>query len=131
MDQIPLVDELIVAGKRFVQEFDKSFPIAVAFWLKDRDESKWSLHVASQKIDDGNRHQAFGEIVRITGQMTDTHLGLMDVKLREMDDRIVQFALDFRCRHPAPLATVFNVPTFEGVEVDGMYLYPPLRTAAA
>ena len=131
MDQIPLVNELIDAGKRFVEEFDKTFPIAVAFWLKDRDESRWSLHIASAKIGDADRQKAFAEIVRIGALMKDTYLDATDVKLRTMDERMVQFALDFRRRYPAPIATVYNVPSFDGVEVEGMYLYPPLRTAAA
>lgn len=129
MDQIPL--ELIEVGRRFLDEFDQTFPIAVAFWLKDRNESEWNLHIASEKISDADRQKAFAEIVRITGQMRDTPLDLMDIKLRKMEDRIVQFALDFRRRYPASLATVFNVPTFEGVDVDGMYLYPPFKTVMA
>ncbi|MBI1831745.1 MAG: hypothetical protein HYR84_09880 [Planctomycetes bacterium] len=123
-----MVTELVDAGRRFLEEFDKTFPIAAAFWLKDRDESGWSLHIASDKISDADRQNAFAEMVRITTAMKYPYLGPTDIKLRRVSDRIVQFALDFRRRYPAPLATVFNVPTFEGVEVEGMYLYPP-RTA--
>ena len=38
MDQVPLVDEMIEAGNRFVEEFNKTFPGTVAFWLKVRGE---------------------------------------------------------------------------------------------
>src|ERR1017187_1902140 len=100
MDQIPLVTELVDAGKRFVEEFDKTFPIAVAFWLKDRDESSWNLHIASRQINDADRQKAFGEIVRVTTQMKDPYVGLMDIRLQKMDDRIVQFALDIQRRRP-------------------------------
>ena len=130
MDQIPLVTELVDAGKRFVEEFDKTFPIAVAFWLKDRDESSWNLHIASRQINDADRQKAFGEIVRVTTQMKDPYVGLMDIRLQKMDDRIVQFALDIQRRRPG-LTMVFDVPSYYGVEVEGMYLYPPLQTAAA
>ena len=58
MDQIPLVNELIENGARFLEEFGKTYPVTVAFWLKDRDESRWHLHIASEKISDADRRKA-------------------------------------------------------------------------
>ena len=52
MDQVPLVNKFIDAGRHFLADFDKTFPIAVAFWLKNRDEGSWNLHIASEKIGD-------------------------------------------------------------------------------
>lgn len=129
MGQNPLVNELIEAGARFLEEFEKRYPVAVAFWLKGRDESSWNLHIASEKISDAKIREAYGEVHRIPAQLKDVYFDPFDVILRQMDDPIVQYALDSQRRFPARLATVFNVPTFEGVEVEGMYLYPPGHTA--
>ena len=131
MDQNPLVSEQIEAGARFLMEFEKRYPVAVAFWLKNREEREWVLHIASEKISDTKIREGYGEVHHITAQMTDVYFDPLNVILRKMDDPIVQFALDFQRRYPVRLATIFNVPTFEGVEVEGMYLYPPVKTVAA
>lgn len=132
MDQSPLVEQgQVEAGQKFIEEFDKVFPVAVAFWLKDKEESSWKFHVASKKIGDAERPKAFEEIVRIARDLRSPWLGIMNIRLRKPDDRIVQFALNFQDRYPAHKATIFDVPSFEGVEVEGMYLYPPIQAAAA
>ena len=131
MDQTPLVNDMIDAGAQFLKEFEKRYPIAAAFWMKDRDESRWNLHVASQGICETDRGNAYSEVIRIAKDMKDYYFDPLNVKLRRMDAPIVKFVMDFQSRHPGRIATVFNVPTFEGVEVEGMYLYPPVRTAAA
>jgi hypothetical protein len=124
MDHTPLVDDLVETGARFLQEFGKKYPIAVAFWLKDKDERRWYLHVASEKIRDGAVRDAYGDVLAVTAQMKDDYFDPFNIKLRKMDDPIVRFALDFQKRYPGKIMTVFNVPTFEGVEVEGMRLYP-------
>jgi hypothetical protein len=128
---MPLVNELIETGARFLEEFNKCYPVAVAFWLKSADENRWHLHIASDKIKEGKTQDTYLEVLRITGQMKALYFDPFYVTLRLMDDPIVRFALDFQHRFPGRMATVFNVPTFEGVEVDGMYLYPPLQSVAA
>jgi hypothetical protein len=131
MDQNPLVSELIEVGARFLKEFDKSYPVAVAFWLKSEDESRWHLHIASEKNRDGNARDAYGAVLRIAAQMKDVSFDPFYVRLCGMDESIVQFALDYRRRYPGRMAAVSNVPSFFGVEVEGMYLYPPAKTVAA
>lgn len=131
MDQEPLVKELIEAGARFLGEFGIRYPVAVAFWLKTPDESRWHLHIASEKIGNGPVGDAYGEVVRVTRDMKDIDFDPSYVRLRKMDDRIIQFALDYQRRHPAHFPAVYDVPSFHGVEVEAMYLYPPLQAAAA
>ena len=130
MDQNALVNELVKAGSRFLEEFGKNYPIAVAFWMKEKDERRWHLHIASEKVGDAGTRDAYGAVIRVAEQMRDISFDPFYVRLRTMDEKIVQFALDFQRRHPG-LAAVFDVPSYYGVEVEGMYLYPPLKVAAA
>ena len=131
MDQTSLVNDLIEAGERFLEEFEKSYPVAVAFWLKNRDDRGWYLHVASPKLIDGRTRDAYGEVLRVIGQLKEVNFDPFNVKLRKMDDPIVRFALDFQRPFPERGAMIFDVPSYYGVEVEGMYLYPPLKAAAA
>jgi hypothetical protein len=131
MDQITLVGELVEAGSRFLDEFGKHYPIAIAFWLKARDERGWNLHIASEEIGDAKIREAYGEVLRSAAQVKDVFFDPFDVVLRKMDDPIVQFALDSQRGFPARRAMLSNVPSFGGIEIEAIYLYPPLKTAAA
>src|SRR5580658_1846651 len=106
MDQIPLVNELIESGTCFLAEFDKNYPVAIAFWLKTSDVSRWRLHVASAKIIDGKTRDAYLEVIRVTGQMKGSYFDPSYVTLRLMDDPIIRFAIDFQRRHPGRIATI-------------------------
>ena len=69
MDHEPLVKEQIDAGARFLREFDKYAPVRVAFWLKESDRQYWHLYVASDEITDDNFDLAYGEVIRIAGEL--------------------------------------------------------------
>jgi hypothetical protein len=134
MDQNSLVDvpkDLVDAGCRFLGEFAKSYPIAIAFWRKDRHEHDWSLHVASPKITVENMRDAYGEVHRLAQGMKDVHFDPFLLRLERMDDPYVQFAMEYTRPLPAQIATVFHVPTFRGLDVEGMHIYPPIKTPAA
>jgi hypothetical protein len=126
MDQNALVNDLVKRGAAFLEEFEKLHPIAVAFWLKNKGEKRWHLHVASEKLDDAARYDAYADVIRIANELS---FGPSFVRLRKIDEKIVQWALAYQHRHPS-LAAVFDVPSFYGVEVEGMYLYPPMKAAA-
>jgi hypothetical protein len=129
MDQNLLVNELVKMGSRFLEEFDKRYPIAVAFWMKEKDDIEWRLHIASDKIGDAKR-EVYGEVRRVAETMKDIGFDSSYVRLETMDERIIQWALDRQRRNPGP-RVIFDVPGFYGEEVEGMYLYPTVKTAIA
>ena len=130
MDQTPLVNDLIESGMLFLAEFAKSYPVGAAFWLKANDDRKWRLHIASPTLQDGRKRDAYGEVIRITDQMKDVFFDPFNVILRKMDDDIVKFALSYKRIFPTRGATIYDVPSYYGEEVEGMYLYPPIKAAA-
>ena len=69
MDHEPLVTEQIEAAAAFLREFDKYAPVRVAFWLKESDRQYWHLYVASDEITDDNFDLAYGEVIRIAGEL--------------------------------------------------------------
>jgi hypothetical protein len=129
MDQGPLVSERIVAGEQFIKEFDKTYPVQIAFWLK-KPASRWHLHVASSKLSDG-KMDAYAEVRRIIREMKNPHFGSFQVKLHRMTDSPVQRALEIQRWHEAPTGHVFPADVFGNLEVEAAYIYPPLKTAAA
>jgi hypothetical protein len=124
MDQVPLVSEQIDAGTKFLGEFQKYLPIQAAFWLKETEEGDWSLYVASEQITDDNFDVAYGEVLRIAGQLRDPWFDPFQVKVIGANDPLAQAALDIQRRFPGRMPTRFHRRIFGGVSVDEVYVYP-------
>jgi hypothetical protein len=132
MDQGPLVTGQIDAGARFLGEFQKSIPVQMAFWLKESDAGEWNLYVASDQITDDNFDVAYGEVVRIAGQIRDPYFDIFQVKVIGADDPLAQAALDTKRGHPGPVASRLHGKVFGGVPVEEVYIYPsPIPVPAA
>jgi hypothetical protein len=124
MDQIPLVIEQIDAGTRFLNEFQKYMPVQVAFWLKEAEEVDWNLYVVSDQITEDNFDVAYGEVLRIAGQLRDPLFDPFQVKLIGANDLLAQAALDIQRRFPGGIPTWFHGKTFGGRSVEDVYIYP-------
>jgi hypothetical protein len=74
MDQNPLVTEEIDAGEELLSRFSAYAPVESAFWLNPSDDGRWSLYIASGKIDDSNLDVAYGEVLRIVSDMNTPYL---------------------------------------------------------
>ena len=120
------------AGARFLGEFQKYLPVKAAFWLKESGEDEWNLHVASDQITDDNFDVAYGEVLRIAGQLRDPFFDPFQVKLIGADDPLAKAALEINRRYPGPVATRFHGKEFGGLPVEEVYIYPspiPVPTA--
>jgi hypothetical protein len=76
MDQVPLVNEWKEGGKKFLEEFNNTFPVKTAFWAKDSEESPWYLYVASDKIDADNISAAYTEVLRTAKERGKNNFGV-------------------------------------------------------
>ena len=128
MDQEPLVTEQIEAAARFLGEMGKYVPVRVAFWLKESDEDRWKLYVASDQIRQDNIDVAYGEVLRIAGRMRDPNFDPFQVKIVTPGDPYARSAMDVRDRYPAAIPTRLRRRPLGGVQVEEAYIYP--RTAA-
>ena len=119
MDQSPLVNQLIESGSQFLSEFEKIDPIAVAYWLKNK-ESSWRLYVASPKFSEGFG-TGFSDVNQVVAKMKGVYFDSSYVRLERTDDPMPRFMLDFQRKYPGRMVPVDDVPTFFGVEVDGVF----------
>jgi hypothetical protein len=130
MDQGPLVTEQIEAGARFLAEFQNQYPVQAAFWLKDSEHGNWSLYVASEQITDDNFDLAYGEVVRIAGELKDPWFDLFQVRVIGAEGPLAKAAAALQHRYPGRLPARSSGGAFGGVEVDEVYVYPsPLPVA--
>jgi hypothetical protein len=98
---ITLVDDQIDAGRVFLGRLkDRKFPIAVACWARSTEEDRWTLYVASPRVDEQGRLEAYREIIdslRFVGSewVTSSNVELVGVKNpagREMIERLQRFS---------------------------------------
>lgn len=122
--------EKIDAGRTFLTEFEKKIPIQAAFWIKDSEEGRWYLYVASDQINDHNIKVAYGEVLRIARTMRDPNFDPFQVKAIGADNPLARAAMDVLQRYPGRLATHFHSRVFGGVGVEEGYIYPsPIAVA--
>jgi hypothetical protein len=121
MDQGPLVNERIEAASRFLREFDEFAPVVVAFWLKDSELGRWTFYLASDRVDDTNYRDAYGEIVRIASQLRDSNFDPFRVRLLLMTDSLVAAALAACQGHPPKIPFRLRVTSFGGIAAEEVY----------
>ncbi len=121
MDQGSLVKEQIAAGNRFLREFDRYAPIVVAFWLKDSENGRWTLYVASDRVDDSNYDVAYGEIIRIAREMKDRDFDPFQVRLLRMGDPPAKAAIAAYSGRPPTIPFTIRATNFGGIGADEIY----------
>jgi len=127
MDQGPLVTEQLDAGLTFLGEYEKKFPVQVAFWIKNV-EGKWRLYVASEKISDSNFTLGYKEVVRITHEHPDPWLDPFQIRVIGADDLLAKAALDAIQQTPKPMYKRLRQTKFGTEFVEEICIYPLLNT---
>ncbi len=123
MDSGPLVTEQIDAGARFLAEFEKAIPVAVAFWLKRPDRESLALCIASDQFQDEKRYAAYGEVVRVKGVLRDPELDPFQITLLEPTDPLARSALDYQRLYPGKPVRLRD-RVFGPIGIDEVYIYP-------
>jgi hypothetical protein len=89
----------------------------------------WYLHVASNQIQHKNIDAAYGEVLRLAGEMASPYLDAFQVKLIPTSDQLAQAALDINRRFPGRMASRFGGRSFGRMGVDGVSIYPAAITS--
>jgi hypothetical protein len=126
MDQDIMVTEETEAGAEFVRRLDQSVPVSAAFWLKESEEGRWYLYIASDRINDQNLRWAYGEVMRVADQMGNPSLDPFRVKPVSTSAPFAQAALELLRRYPGQMPARLGGTYFGGMGVEGVYIYPDL-----
>jgi hypothetical protein len=142
MDQDTVVTEQIVGGKRLIEAMRaEGFAVPIAFWAKPTDEDKPFLYLASPMADEKGHAATYRIIHNMIRQMPDLWIDPFEVRMIGMKDAMTRAALDatkpkipdspFAVQNakPYPGMTKFYGPTFGGVSVDAVSIYPPFQAA--
>jgi hypothetical protein len=127
MDQGPLVTEQIEAGANFLAEFEKKFPLSVAFWLKATEEDSRYFYVVSDAVLDEKLRAGYGEVFRIAGEMRDPDFDPLRVKLVGSSDPLARAVLDVLRLYPGGLAKPIRRKDLGATSVEEVYIYPTMN----
>ena len=119
-----MVMEQIDAGAKFLGEFEKKTPVSAAFWLKAGEEDSWYLYVTSEQFNDENLDVAYGEVLRIAGEMHDAAFDPFQVKIIKPGHPLAKAALEIHRRFPGRTTTRLRGRNFAGAIADEVYIYP-------
>ncbi len=124
-----LLVEQIDAGRVCANEFHKTYPVTVYFWLKQTELERWYLYIAADGVEDIKI--GYREILRIVGQ-TNQWLDPFQIKLVSSNDPVALAAASIRDRYPARVMdTHYNGSWLGEVEIDGAFIYAPLASISA
>ena len=122
MDQDSLVTDQVEAGSEFLEEFEKSTRIVVAFWLEEREEGRWRLYVASDWVDEGKLHAAYKEVLRVAKSINNSYFDPFRVTLLALREPMAQAALKIYETHSAKIPLRLRGRIFGGVDAEEVYL---------
>ena len=129
MDTTPLVTDEIDAGREFLLRLDAYAPVVAACWMRGAENEERYLYAALDGLTVDNSDIAYGEVLRIVGQMKDRYLDPFRVKLIGPDHPVAKAILDVYRRYPAPIPTNFGGRVFGSRAAAEVYIYPPLKRA--
>jgi hypothetical protein len=121
MDQGPLVKDRIDAGNRFLREFDKFAPVVGAFWVKGDENGRWDLYVVSDGINETNYDLAYGEVIRIAGEMKDRDFDPFRVRLVRISDPIVSAVAAASAGRPPKIPFTIREMSLGTIRADEVY----------
>ena len=127
MDQETLVINRFVEARKlldFLAE-EQQLVASDAFWMDSLEENKWTLYIASPKINEIGITEGYGALLLTLRDHPEIHLDVDDILPRSTDDPTILEVLDAIRRAPAielffRLGGVF----LKGHFVQRAYIYP-------
>jgi hypothetical protein len=131
MDQTPLVDEPIADGKRFLNRLaEAGFPVLVTAWVRETERWRWHLYLVSPVVEGEDIRAAYRRTNTLIRQMAQPFsVGPFDIMAVGPHEPMGEGLLDLQRRHPGQSWFPFGSTQFGPVEVEAVYLYPPVVDA--
>ncbi len=131
MDQGPLVAFQRDDGQRLLDRLvEDGVPVTGACWLKESDDGQWFLFIATPLVrDDGPSKPAYRAIGSVLDNIPQPFgIDSLEIKVVPSDDLLAQAIHEFHKQYPGRTVPLFGAGSFGGLSIDGIYIYPPIRT---
>jgi hypothetical protein len=131
MDQTTLVDEQIADGKRFLDWLGEAgFPVIAAGWVRESERWRWYLDIVSPVVEEQGIRNAYHRLNTLVREMPQPcSIGPLDLMVFGPDEPLAEALLDLQHRHPGRSYFHLGGSNLRGVEIEAVYLYPPVEVA--
>lgn len=131
MDQSALVTEQINGGRHLIGRLlAAGVPVEAAAWLKDNEEGRWRLYVASPKVDEIGKREAYGLVHAAFAKPGSRGISQFDVHLVGVDEPLARELIHMYDRGMFGLMAAdstgvwFVGPRLGGMSINDAYIYP-------
>jgi hypothetical protein len=142
MDQDVLVMDELDNGRNLVNQLIAGgFDVRLALWVNEADAGRWYLYLSSPVVDDKGPGAAYRVLLPLIEKMPEFGIDPRCVKLIGVNDTPAIEAQEvirpklanskFATSNAKPFTglTRFGGATFAGMDVGGVYIYPPFQAA--
>jgi hypothetical protein len=131
MDQKPLVESQIDDGFKLAKTLVAGgFDVAAAFWVCPTEDGQWTFYLASKVFDEKGPAIAYRKVADAMQKLDDPWLSMSETKVIGEKNPITAAVLGILRKHPGPMATRSRRPLLGNIEIDEVYIYPPVEGAA-
>jgi hypothetical protein len=125
MDTIALVENQIDAGQQLLDRLgEDGMVVRAACWLKPFDRDRWSLYIATPRVDEKGTLGAYRQLGPVMRPLEDGWLTGSDVTLVGEKHPLVKYARDILRRFPHKKPIRSPLPLFGELSVEEVYVYP-------
>jgi hypothetical protein len=129
MDTVALVENQIDAGQRLLDRLGEAgVLVRAACWVKPVEEDRWSLYIATPRVDEKGQLEAYRQLTPALRSLGDDWITGSDVTLVGEKHAIVQDALDTLRRYPHTTPIRSPRSLVGGIPVEEVYVYPLGKT---
>ena len=131
MDPNAMVNDELANGRKLIETLiSGGLDVRLAFWVKRTDADDWRLYLSTPLVDDQGPAVAHRTIFNQIRRMPEYGIDPESVGLVGMNDSATTKAMEaVPARNPYPRITRYSGSSFNGMDVDGVYIYPPFQAA--
>jgi hypothetical protein len=109
---------------------EAGFPVTAAGWVGETERWYWHLYIVTPVVEDERIGSAYRRIHTLLRQMPQPFpLSTLDVMAVGPHEPLGEALVDLQRRHPGRSYFHFGGSQLNGVEVEAVYLYPPVAVA--
>ena len=129
MDTEVQVEDRIDDGRMLLEHLTTAgFQIAVAFWVKPREDGVWRLYIAPAGFSHGDRSGAHAKVYDILDQIRDTTISPLDITLLDPASAEAEAVAAIRVRTSTRPPRTYHVKKLGDLSATEAYIYPPIAT---
>jgi len=117
-----LTDEIIYAGKQFLQQIGAVMPITASFWLYTSEAERWHLYIASPVVSKEGSRKMYEQVINILDAEREPTLPAVSIFATDDNDQYVSSLRMMRLSHEVSEKRLTSLGV-NGRYIEDAYIY--------